>query len=193
MTTKSARTRARILAAAQAEFSARGYQATTVRTVARNADIDPAMVIRYFGTKAGLFDAVCEISLRLPSLDEVPRADLGRRLVEHFLERWEGDPSDDGLLLLLRSATVEPEAVARLQRIFEEQLVPALAEVVADGDRLATRAALVSSQLLGLALTRHILRLPPMVALSRQQIVADVGPTIQRYLAEPLAGTVASV
>lgn len=192
MPTKSSRTRARILAAAHAEFSVRGYQATTVRAVARNAAIDPAMVIRYFHSKAGLFDAVCEISLRLPPLDAVPRDDLGRSLVDHFLARWEGDPADDSLLLLLRSAAVEPEAVARLQGIFEDQLIPALSGVITDPAQAPTRVALVSSQLLGLALTRHILRLPPMVALSRAEIVAAVGPTIQRYLEGPLEADTAS-
>lgn len=39
------------------------------------------------------------------------------------------------------------------------------------------------SQLLGLALTRYVLRLPPVVALSPAEIVEEVGPTIQRYLA----------
>jgi AcrR family transcriptional regulator len=186
MATKSDRTKARIMEAARTEFSRRGYQAATVRAIASEAGIDPSMIIRYFDSKAGLFDAVCEISLRLPSLREVPRDEIGTVLVRHFLARWEKDPGDDSLLVLLRSATVNEDAADRMNALFAQQLLPALAEVVEDPAEVGPRAGLVASQMLGLALTRSILRIPPIAGMSDADVVARVGPTVQAYLTGPL-------
>ena len=186
MTTKSARTKARIMEAARGEFSRRGYQAATVRAIASEAGIDPSMIIRYFDSKAGLFDAVCEIDLRLPALAEVPREELGTVLVRHFLERWESDAGDDSLVLLLRSAAVDEEAAGRMKELFARQMLPALAEVVEDPAEVGPRVGLVSSQMLGIALTRSILRLPPMAGMAQDDLVARVGPTVQAYLTAPL-------
>jgi hypothetical protein len=69
-----------------------------------------------------------------------------------------------------------------MQYTFTSQLVPVVASVVADSREASQRAGLIASQLLGLALTRHILRLPPVVALDRAVLVEQIGPTIQRYL-----------
>lgn len=186
MTSKSARTKARIMDAARGEFSRRGFQGATVRAIASEASIDPSMIMRYFDSKAGLFDAVCEINLRIPPLGDVPRDQIGVSLVRHFLARWEGDPADDSLLLLLRSAAVDNEAALRLHQLFAGQLLPALAEVIDDPDEVADRVGLVASQMLGVALTRSILQIPPMIAMTRDQIVARIGPTVQAYLIEPL-------
>ena len=186
MTTKSSRTKARIMKAARSEFSRYGYQGATVRAIASEAGIDPSMIIRYFESKAGLFDAVCDINLRLPPLTAVPRDQLGSVLVRHFLVRWEGDDGDDSLVLLLRSGAVDEDAALRLNSLFAGQLLPALAEVVEDPDEVAARVGLVASQMLGLALTRSILRIPPVVQMTAEDVVARIGPTVQRYLTGPL-------
>lgn len=181
-TRRSDATRTAILRAAQARFAADGYDRATIRAIAADARIDPSMVMRYFGSKAGLFAAAVDVDLRLPDVSGVPRMELGRVLVTHFLERWEGDPADDALLMLLRSAATDDAARERMQYTFTSQLVPVVASVVGDSREASQRAGLIASQLLGLALTRHILRLPPVVALDRAVLVEQIGPTIQRYL-----------
>jgi AcrR family transcriptional regulator len=173
-----------ILAAAKVRFAEQGYTAATIRAIAADASIDPAMVIRYFGSKANLFALVADVDLRVPDLQLVPRAELGRALVGHFLDRWEG--SDDVLLLLLRSATVEPAAVDRMRAIFAGQLVPAIATVLAEPREAKRRAGLIATQMLGLALVRSVLRLDPVVGLDRDTIVDHIGETVQRYLDRPL-------
>jgi len=95
--------------------------------VAADAGIDPSMVMRYFVTKAQLFDAALDIDLRLPDLTDVPAAELPGMLVRMFLDRWEGDPADDALLVLLRSAVTNEHASARMRQVFAEQVAPALA------------------------------------------------------------------
>ncbi len=176
---RSESTKARILAVARKHFAAYGYERATIRAIARKAGIDPALVMRYFGTKEKLFAAAAEFDLRLPDLATVPRGTLGSVLVGFFLDRWE---SDDSLRALLRAATSSKVAVARLRAIFATQVMPALAPLWRDRTAAATRVGLVATQMLGMALCRYVLRLPPVVALDRAAVIRWLGPTIQRYL-----------
>ena len=177
---RSDATKAAILAAARDAFAAHGYQGTTIRTVAAAAGIDPAMVMRYFGNKEGLFAAAAEFDLRLPDLSTLPRKDVGPALVAHFLDRWEGDPT---LMALLRTAVTNDAAAERMRTIFASQVAPVVAQLTREPRAaVAARAGLVSSQVLGLALCRYVLKLPPVVALKRAEIVRRVGATVQRYL-----------
>jgi AcrR family transcriptional regulator len=186
-TRRSSDTKAAILVAARTRFAAEGYRSTTVRAVARDAGIDPALVMRYFGGKADLFVAATDIDLRIPDLSDVPVAEHGERLVAHFLAHWdEATPEGEVLLSLLRSAATDDAAAASMRVLFAGQLVPALRPLVADESELPQRAGLVASQMLGLALTRLILALPPLAAMPADALVANAGATIQRYLHEPL-------
>ncbi|HVQ18216.1 MAG TPA: TetR family transcriptional regulator [Actinomycetes bacterium] len=179
--TKAQRTRAAILAAAREQFALHGYDRTSIRAIATQAQIDPAMVMRYFTSKEGLFAAAVDVDLMLPDLKGTPREELGTQLTQHFLDRWEGSLSDDVLVILLRSAVTDPRVAERLQSVFVEQVAAALRPLAppGDGDR---RAALVASQLLGIALTRYLLRFPAIAERPRDDVLADVAPSVQRYL-----------
>ncbi|WP_269856453.1 TetR/AcrR family transcriptional regulator [Streptomyces sp. RPT161] len=178
---RSDRTRAAILRAARQHFTAQGYERTTIRAIAADADIDPSMVIRYFGTKERLFDAALTVDLRLPDLTAVAPGDVPAVLVRHFLNRWEGDPTDDALLMVLRSAVTNDRAAERAREIFGVQVAPALAAVIGP-EAAGRRAGLVSAQLLGLALTRYLLRLPTVTALTPDEVVATLAPAIRETL-----------
>src|SRR5215475_12345758 len=84
-------TRAAILKAARRRFAADGYERATIRAIAAEAGIDPAMVMRYYGNKERLFAAAAEFDLRLPDAAQLPRSGYGKALVQHFLDRWEAD------------------------------------------------------------------------------------------------------
>ncbi len=176
---QKAKTKGRILAAARKHFAAYGYERATIRAIAADAAVDPALVMRYFGAKEKLFAAAAEFDLRLPDLATVPRGTLGSVLVGFFLDRWE---SDDSLQALLRAATSNKVAVGRLRAIFATQVMPAVAPLSQDRATAATRVGLVATQMLGMALCRYVLRLPPVVALDRAAVIEWLGPTIQRYL-----------
>jgi AcrR family transcriptional regulator len=177
MRRSAAETTAVILAAAKQRFAESGYERATIRAIAADANIDPSMVMRYFGSKEQLFAAAADFDLQLPDLSGVERERLGERLVAHFLDRWE---RDEALVVLLRSSTTNDEAAQRMRKIFSTQLRPVIARIdPADAPR---RAGLVATQVLGLALCRYVLRLPPVVAMSHDEVVASLGPTIQRYL-----------
>jgi AcrR family transcriptional regulator len=183
-TRRSDATKSEILRAARSRFANDGYQKATIRAIAADANIDPSMVMRYYGNKQRLFAEASDIDLRLPTLTDLPKRRLGEILVSHFLSRWEGDPSDDALLMLLRSAVTDELVAKRLHEIFKNQLVPAVRAVLPEDRRTEApvRAGLIATQMLGLALCRHILRIPPVVAFSSSGTVASMGPTIQRYL-----------
>jgi AcrR family transcriptional regulator len=180
----SLETKAAILAAARERFGAAGFQAATIRAIAADAGIDPSMVMRYFGSKDQLFAAAAEFDLRFPDFTELDHTDVGRSLVGHFLERWEGD---EALVILLRSSATNADAAERMQQIFSAQLQPLVASLVpATGSgESAWRAGLIATQILGVAWCRFVLRLPPVVTMTRAQIIDWVGPTIQRYLGLP--------
>jgi len=171
-------TRAAIVAAARERFAADGYERATIRAIAAAADIDPSMVMRYYGSKEGLFAAAAEFELGLGDLTDLPREEMGARAVAYFLERWEDDGS---LQALLRAGITNEAAAARLRAIFADQLAPVVARVAPPGVDAAARAGLVAAQVLGLALTRYVLRLPPVATMSADELVDWIGPTLQRY------------
>ena len=111
-------TRAELLAAARARFAADGFERTTLRAVAADVGIDPALVIRYFGNKQELFAAAAEFTLDLPDLSDVEPDELAEALLPRFLAVWE----DDGqFLALLRAAMTSPAAADKMREVFAEQ------------------------------------------------------------------------
>ncbi|WP_280256732.1 TetR/AcrR family transcriptional regulator [Nocardia wallacei] len=178
---RSDATRAAILEAARHRFAEDGFRKATIRAIAADAGIDPSMVMRYYGNKEGLFEAALDVDLSLPDLTEADPDALGELLAERFIELWDVSPGNEILLTLLRSSVTDEAVVKRVQQIFARQLTPVVLRFgdPADAPR---RAGLIASQVLGLALCRYVLRLPPVVALTPARIVADIGPTLQHYL-----------
>jgi AcrR family transcriptional regulator len=183
--TKGERTRLAILHAAREQFRQLGYDGASIRAIAANANIDPSMVMRYYGSKEGLFAAAVDVDLYLPDLTACSPDSRGRRLVEHFLARWEGTPGDDVLVLLLRSAVTNEAARHRMHHIFTEQLGACIASITEPASA-QHRAALIATQMLGLALCRYVLALPAVVEATPEQLAAELGPNIQRYLTASL-------
>src|SRR6516225_42381 len=97
---RSDATRVAILEAARRRFAEDGFRRATIRAIAADAGIDPSMVMRYYGSKNKLFAAAAEFDLRFPDLATTDPKQVGRSLVRHFLERWEGD---EAMVILLRS------------------------------------------------------------------------------------------
>ncbi len=170
-------TRDDLVAAARRRFAADGYERTTIRAVAGDVGVDAALVIRYFGSKEGLFTRAADLDLRLPDLTGVRAGDLSKVLVDRFFAVWE----DDGTFLaLLRAAATSEVAAEAMRSVFATQVGPALAAVT--DDRAPERAALVGATVLGFALGRYVLRLPPLVDMTRDEAQAWLGPTVRHYL-----------
>lgn len=182
---RSGRTKLRILSAARRQFAEDGYEPTTIRSVAAEADIDPSMVMRYFGSKDGLFAAAASFDLHLPDLAEIPVDKRGERLAQNFVQLWGRGTATGGLAILLRTAATNDNAAERIRKVFQRQVLPTVAAVAPDVP--AVRAALIASQFLGLAYCRHVVGIPALAQLDDAVIVESLGRTIQRYLHDPLA------
>jgi AcrR family transcriptional regulator len=177
MRRSSEQTKAAILAAAREQFAKSGFERATIRAIAADANIDPSMVMRYFGSKDQLFAAAADFDLELPDLSDVDRDQLGAALVDHFMSRWE---RDEVLIVLLRASATNAEAAQRMRSMFASQLLPVIANINPDAPE--RRAALIATQTLGLALCRYVLQLPPIVDMPHDEAVSWLGPTVQRYL-----------
>jgi len=181
---RSEGTRRTILEAARATFATRGYEQTTIRAVAAQADIDPSMVMRYFGSKAGLFTAASTMDLDPPDLRPVPARRRGEHLVRHFVGRWESAATDETLVFMMRTAVTNEAVAEQMQATFNKLIVSPVAAL--GDDAAGERAALIGSQMLGLVLCRYVLRLEPLCSMPTEDVIARVAPTIQRYLTQAL-------
>ena len=182
---RSEGTRRAILRAARAMFAARGYEQTTIRAVAAQADVDASMVMRYFQSKAGLFTAAVTTDLRVPDLRSVPASRRGELLVRHFVSRWEDPGRGDKMIALLRTAVTSEAVAGQVQAIFSQRLAEPIAAL--GEEQTPERAALIAAQLFGLALCRYILRFEPLASLPADDVVAAVAPSVHRYLTGDLA------
>ncbi|TFV47199.1 TetR family transcriptional regulator [Blastococcus sp. TF02A_35] len=176
---RSDTTRAAILEAARDRFAADGYERATIRAIAADADIDPAMVMRYYGSKERLFAAAAEFDLRLPDLVGVAAAQAARILVGHFLQRWE---EDETLTALLRAASTNESAAERMRAVFAQQVAPVIAPFAPVSAQAPARAGLVAATILGAAFTRFVLRLGPVTAIGQDELIAWLAPTVQHYM-----------
>ena len=175
-------TRAAILAVATRQFGDRGYDATTIRGVAAEADVDPALVMHFFGSKTELF--VAAVDWPFDPAVEVPRVigedddGVGRRLVELFVSTWDAEDKRNPIVALLRAAMNQEPAARQLRDFVElEILAPLLAAL--GSDRPELRANLVASQLLGLGIVRYVLGFEPFASLDAAAVVDLVSPSVQ--------------
>lgn len=185
-------TRAAILDAARTAFAARGYTASSLRQVASVAEVDPALVLHYFGSKRDLFAAAIGLAegvdTLIDSLLTGPVAGLGERLVRFYLQLVDSPTSP--VVALLRSAASDDEAARMVREFIGTEVIGRIVEVLAVPDA-ALRGTLVGTQLVGMAVLRRVVRVEPLASADHDLVVAWLAPTVQRYLTAP-APTAAS-
>ncbi|MGY1723013.1 TetR/AcrR family transcriptional regulator [Blastococcus sp. SYSU DS0533] len=175
-----------MLAAARAAFAERGFDGASIRAIATAAGVDPALVHHYFGSKDQLFLAAIEAPADpadlLPEVLAGGRDRLGANIVALLLRVWDG-PTRPAALALVRSA-VGNEWTAKLLREFlvSQVLRRVVATLDAPPAEREARGALVASQLIGLVMARYVLRVEPLASAAPEELVAAIGPTVQRYL-----------
>jgi AcrR family transcriptional regulator len=177
-------TRAAILTAARESFASAGFAGTTIRAIATAAGVDAALVHHYFGTKDELFLAALELpvdprAVLAPAVAAGPDG-AGERMLRAFLGVWDEPETRLPLLALARSLT-EPAS----QKLVAEGFVPVVVQPVIAAlgvDRPQERATLFASQIIGLIMVRYLLRVEPLASMPAEQVVAVLGPTLQRYL-----------
>lgn len=178
-------TRDTILAVARRGFATRGYDATSLRSIAAAAGVDPALVIHYFGSKDKLFVAATGMPATVPELlgtvAALPRGDFVRGLVRGYLQIVDSDSSRNAIIALVRSAVSNDRAAAILREMLTVELLPVIGAFTGQRDA-PLRASLIAAQLIGIAMLRHVIRVDPLVRAAPEEIVALVAPVIEQYL-----------
>lgn len=178
-----------ILAAARSQFAAHGYRGATIRGIAAEAGVDPALLRHYFGDKDGLFAEVLELPPEvLPAVREAlagPPDQAGHRLAATYLGLWDDPTTGTIMAATVASVLANPRARQRLLDLIASTDLPGLMPD-APSDEAALRLSLAASHLLGLATARHVIGAPALAELPRDTLVALVAPAIQHYLTGPL-------
>jgi AcrR family transcriptional regulator len=181
-------TRDAIAEAARRQFAELGYDRATLRGIAGEAGVDAALVVQFYGAKDALFREVMglppTVAEAMAALAEGPKATVGRRLAEVIVGMLEDPRSRSIVLGRIRSASSHPDA-ADLVRETVSRDIGRLAAALTD-DEPELRAVLVGSQIVGLALARHIVRVEPLASLPAADVIDYIAPTFQHYLVETL-------
>ncbi|TLH75079.1 TetR/AcrR family transcriptional regulator [Mycolicibacterium cosmeticum] len=174
-----------VLAAAKARFAADGYEKTTLRAIARDAHVDPSMVLYLFGSKADLFRE----SLRLiidPTTLVAAMSDgdgtIGDRLVRQYLQIWEAPESAATMVAMLQSATSNPDAHDAFRTFMQNYVLTAVSGALGAETAPRLRAMLAATNLVGTALLRYVMKVPPLADLPADQVATLIAPTVTRYL-----------
>ncbi len=179
----------KILVAARQAFADTGYAGTTMRAVARAADVDPALVYHYFGSKEALLDAATAPPQRwlesVAATWTTPSPQLGEALVRLMLSAWSDEETGPVLRAILQTAAHESATREKLRRVVERSLMGVAQLGTDEADRM-TRSGLISSQIMGLAMMRYIWRIEPVASMSEPALVAAVAPNLQRYIDDDL-------
>nr|WP_163716651.1 TetR family transcriptional regulator [Mycobacterium timonense] len=182
---------ARITASARDEFAEHGWAGTTIRAVARSADVDPALVYHYFGSKEGLLDAATNPPQqwldRVAEVWATPVERLGSALLTLLLASWADDEIGPTLRAILQTAAHEPATRDKLRRVVEGSLMGVSGLGSDERDRLV-RSGLVSSQMMGFALMRYVWKIEPVASMTDDEALAAIAPNLQRYVNGDLSG-----
>jgi AcrR family transcriptional regulator len=187
----SSSSRERILKIARVAFPANGYAGTSLRGIARDAGVDPSLIVQFFGSKAGLFGAVVEWPFDASEIGaqirEVPARQVGEYAARVFIGHWDRDEHRNPIISLIHAALDDGAAAAMLAEFITVNLtVPMVERVGADHPHL--RAAMLASQLLGFGLSRYVLAFDALASARNEDLVAVLGATLQHTCTAALAG-----
>jgi AcrR family transcriptional regulator len=179
-----------ILDVARAAFARDAYAGTSLRGIAREAGVDPALISHYFGSKAGLFIAATDWpfdpgeGLRV-TIDGGSDA-YGQRLAEFFFGHWSIPEKRVSILGLLQTAFTDAAVATLLREFFVDEVFEPMLQSLGS-DRIPLRAGLLASQLHGIVLSRYVLDVLSQEAIDDATVIAAVAPTLQRYAVGELA------
>jgi AcrR family transcriptional regulator len=176
---------ARILAAGREAFAETGWAGTTIRAVARAADVDPALVYHYFGSKEALLDAATTPPQRwletVAATWETPRDQLGAALLRLMLGAWADEEIGPFLRAVLLTAAHEQSTREKLRLVVERSLI-GVSQLGADAQDRMVRSGLISSQIMGLAMMRYVWRIEPLASMTDDELVVAIAPNLQHYI-----------
>lgn len=177
-----------VLSAATARFARDGYEKTTLRAIAEDARVDASMVLYLFGSKEQLFREslrlIIDPDVLVGALTGVDgdEPDVGTRMVRTYLGVWEAPETASTMRAMLASATSNPDAHAAFRSFMQNYVLTAVSGVLGGDDQARLRAMLAASSLVGTAMLRYLIAVPPLSELPTEDVVRLVAPTVTRYL-----------
>lgn len=181
--TKGEQTRRRILDTASTLFAQKSFDAVSMRAIAKEASVDPALISHYFGSKEGLFEAMIEQSMGVDAIAEEMFSgdvtELGATIVRAAEQLWASE-AGKGVIAIMRRAIADNSQLVR--QFATKALLGRLVERLPNDEDGMLRASLVATQMSGFLLIRHVLRVEPLASLTADQVVALIGPAVQHYL-----------
>jgi len=183
------RTREKILAAARSQFAKSGFESATIRGIAAGAHVDPKLVLHYFESKEGIFQAAMDFPFdpaqAIPELLRPGLDGLGVRLARFFIDIWDS-PAGVRAHAIVRSMVTSESAAALMRDFVSREILARVAQAL-ELDHPQVRASLAASQLIGLAMLRYVVKVEPLASAPPAKLAAWIGPTLQRYFTDPHA------
>jgi AcrR family transcriptional regulator len=173
------RTEARILDAATQVFFSAGYERATIRAVASAAGVDAGLVMHYFGSKQELFRRVIDAA-PVPEIGRAP-GQAAEQLLASLADRLANEPVAS--LTLLRSMLTNPEAASAASAAiarYQAQIAQAI-----PGDDADLRAAIISALILGLMVSRHLIKSDELASADPEQVIKLLRPCVLSLAASP--------
>lgn len=175
-----------MLAAAKEHFATAGYEKTTLRAIAADAHVDPSMVLYLFGSKADLFreslQLILDPAVLVEALEKGPPEEVGIRMVRRYLHIWESPDTAASMRAMLQSATSNPDAHEAFRTFMQDYVLTAVSGVLGGGEQARLRAMLAASSLVGTAMLRYVMAVPPLASLTGDEVTRLIAPTLTRYL-----------
>lgn len=175
-----------ILRSARKLFARHGFRGTTTRAIAQDAQVDPALIYHYYGSKEGLFATATndglERSAILAQAMDPELGTAGERLIKGFLRVWDDPSAREPMLAIVRSALTYDDAVALIS---DPRVISHIVRVKATSQH-ELRTALIGSVVIGVLVMRYVFRIEPLASLSPDAIATILGPVVDRCLVEDL-------
>ncbi len=156
-----------------------------MRSIAAEAEVDQKLVGYFFGSKQALFVAATELPFEPgAAIAHVVGGDAegrGRRLARLVLRMLENSETGPRLVGLVRAAAAEPGAADQLRDLLGRRLWGPAAENLPVSEP-GTAVALVTTHLLGLVMSRYVIRAEPIASLAAEDVVELIAPSLQRLL-----------
>jgi AcrR family transcriptional regulator len=176
-------TREHILAAARNQFGERGYDGATIRGIAAEAGVNPALVHHFFGSKEQVFAAALELPIDPSAVLAVvlggPSDSVGERILRLFISLWREPATRTPFLALVRSVSTNAQAAAMMRQFIERVMLARVADAL--GVPKLRLTALIS-HVMGIAMMRYIVGVEPLASADEDELVALVAPVIQQYI-----------
>ena len=178
-------TRRQVLEVARRRFLAEGYAAVSMRSVAAEAGVDPALLSYFFGSKQGLVGAALALSTNpadaLAAALPGPLETLPERVLNTLLTTWDDPETGAPLRMMLRTTAADPDVARLVRGVVEDGIIDRLAQRLR-GPHARERAAAFTTQLAGLIFTRYVLALEPIASMTRAELVRRLAPALRAAL-----------